>query len=170
MELLLIGILTLAAATLFFHSILFSAMRRQETAARLGLRARKQVEGAALFNLFQPLLPGLSRRLKKLSWNSYRHWTERKLIIAGYKGMNQDWNRLKKAYSWLTEEQLRAALNYYSCYPDEIESRIEADAAIAPETLYERYPFMRPPHEVLSRRRSQSNNRGNPPKRGIRRG
>ena len=92
------------------------------------------------------------------------------LIIAGFKGMNQDWNRLKKAYSWLTEEQLRAALNYYSCYPDEIESRIEADAAIAPETLYERYPFMRPPHEVLSRRRSQSNNRGNPPKRGIRRG
>ena len=86
MELLLIGILTLAAATLFFHSILFSAMRRQETAARLGLRARKQVEGAALFNLFQPLLPNLSRKLKKLSWNSYHHWTERKLIIAGYKG------------------------------------------------------------------------------------
>ena len=91
------------------------------------------------------------------------------LIIAGYQSMKQDWNRLKKTYRWLTEEQLRTALNYYACYPDEIESRIQANEAIALEKVYERYPFMRPPHEVLSRRRSQSNNRGNPPKRGIRR-
>ena len=92
------------------------------------------------------------------------------LIIAGYKSMNQDWNRLKKAYQWLTEEQLRTALNFYACYPDEIDSRIQTNEAVTPAKVYARHPFMRPPHEVLSRRRSESNNRGNPPPKRIRRG
>ena len=68
------------------------------------------------------------------------------LIIATYKTVNGDWNRLKKAYHWLTEEQLRAALNYYECYSSEILSRIHANEGITPEAVYERYPFMRPVH------------------------
>ena len=91
------------------------------------------------------------------------------LIIASYKSMNEDWNRLRKTYPWLTSDQLRAALNYYLCYPDEIESRIQANEAIVPETVYERYPFMRTANEVLSRRRSQSNNRRNLTKKRNRR-
>ena len=92
------------------------------------------------------------------------------LIIAAYKSVDKDWNRLKKAYHWLREEQLRAALNYYECYPEEIASRIQANEGITPDAVYERYPFMRPVNEVLSRRRSQSNNRRNTPKRRSRRG
>jgi uncharacterized protein (DUF433 family) len=92
------------------------------------------------------------------------------LIVASYKRMNGDWNRLKRAYHWLNEEQLRAALNYYECYPGEITGRIRANEAITPEAVYTRYPFTRRVNEVLSRRRSQSNNRRNPPKRRLRRG
>src|SRR5438067_3833636 len=60
------------------------------------------------------------------------------LIIATYKRVNKDWNRLKKAYHWLSEEELRAALNYHECYPDEIASRIHANEDITPEAVYER--------------------------------
>jgi len=91
------------------------------------------------------------------------------LIIAAFKAMEEDWARLKKAYHWLTEEQLRAAVNYYQCYPDEIDRRIQSSETITSETLYERYPFMRPHDEVLSRRRPKSNHRGNPSKTGSRR-
>src|SRR2546429_9848549 len=35
-------------------------------------------------------------------------------IVASYKRMKGDWNRLRKSYSWHSKEQLRAALNYYT--------------------------------------------------------
>ncbi len=91
------------------------------------------------------------------------------LIVASYKTMTEDWRRLRKTYHWLTSDQLRAALNYYACYPDEVESRIQSNEALTPEAVYERYPFMRPTNEVLSRRRSQPSDRRNPPKRRNRR-
>src|SRR5437016_79544 len=34
------------------------------------------------------------------------------LIIAAHRSLKEDWNRLQKAYHWLSEEQLRAAMNY----------------------------------------------------------
>src|SRR5712671_6301127 len=45
------------------------------------------------------------------------------LIIAAHQSVKEDWKRLKKAYPWLSEEQLRVALNYYHCYPEEIDAR-----------------------------------------------
>src|SRR5262245_14949373 len=92
------------------------------------------------------------------------------LIIGAYKNVHEDLSRLRKVYPQLSEEQLRAALNYYRCYPDEIDARIQANEAITPEVLYKRYPFMQPAHaEVLSRRGSKSHNRRNPPKKRARR-
>ena len=109
---------------------------------------------------------GSGKRTARIAGTGNYVW----LIIAAYKSMNKDWNRLKKAYHWLSEEQLRATLNYYQCYPQEIEARIQANEAITAETLYERYPFMRATHaELLSRRGSQSNNRKNSAKRRTRR-
>jgi len=92
------------------------------------------------------------------------------MIVAAYKNVNEDFIRLKKAYPRLSEGQLKAALNYYDCYPQEIDTRIEANEAIAPETLYKRYPFMRPANaEILSRRRSQPKHRRNSAKKRARR-
>ena len=109
---------------------------------------------------------GGGKRTARIAGTGHYVW----LIIAAYKSMDKSWNRLKKAYRGLTEEQLRAALNYYHCYPEEIDARIQANEAITPETLYERYPFMRPTNaELLSRRGSESNNRRNPAKRRARR-
>jgi len=91
------------------------------------------------------------------------------LIAATYKAVDHDWNRLRKAYHWLNEEQLRAAINYSECYPQEIEAGIQSNEAVTPEAVYKRYPFMKP-NEVLSGRGSQSRHRGNPPKKRLRRG
>lgn len=92
------------------------------------------------------------------------------LVIAAYKSVEQDWESLQEAYHWLTENQLKAALNYYQCYPEEIDTRIQANEAITPEPLWERYPFTRPPNdEVLPRRRSQSGNRRHTAKKQNRR-
>jgi uncharacterized protein (DUF433 family) len=66
-------------------------------------------------------------------------------IIMGYRSVDEDWDRLRESYHWLTEYQLRSALAYAEAYHDEIERRIQRDEQWTPEKLYEMYPFMRPP-------------------------
>ena len=39
-------------------------------------------------------------------------------VIATYKGVDEDLNRLQKAYHWLTEQPLRSAIGYYNTYPE----------------------------------------------------
>ena len=67
-------------------------------------------------------------------------------IIMGYRSVDEDWDRLREGYDWLTEHQLRSALAYAEAYPEEIERRIQRDEQWTPEKIYETYPFMRPPH------------------------
>ena len=91
-------------------------------------------------------------------------------IIAAYQSVGRNWKRLADAHDELTESQLRAALGYYRCYPDEIDARLRANDAWSPERLRERYPFMRGAiDEVLPRRGSQSKDRRPASKRPRRR-
>jgi hypothetical protein len=45
-------------------------------------------------------------------------------LIATYKSLETSPARLRKAYPWLSDAQLRAALGYYAGYPEEIDRRI----------------------------------------------
>ena len=63
-------------------------------------------------------------------------------IIATYKSVNIDIERLKKAYHWLTEQQLRSAIGYYNAYRDEIEQQIERNESWTRETISKHYPFL----------------------------
>jgi len=63
-------------------------------------------------------------------------------IIATYRSVKQDLKRLKKAYHWLTQEQLRAALSYYEVYPREIDQQIEHNERWTAERIKERLPLM----------------------------
>ena len=65
-------------------------------------------------------------------------------IIRAFRDMDEDWERLRAAYHWLSENQLRAALAYAAAYPEEIGERLRADERWTPETLWATYPFMRP--------------------------
>ena len=65
-------------------------------------------------------------------------------VIASYRGMGQDWERLKKAFHWLSDDQLRAALTYAETFLDEINARAEALESFCIEEIWERYPATRP--------------------------
>ena len=63
-------------------------------------------------------------------------------IIAAYKSVGKNLNRLKRAYHWLTAQQLQAALGYYKAYPEEIDRLIAANEGQTPERVHERHPVL----------------------------
>ena len=67
-------------------------------------------------------------------------------IIAASQSVKKDPARLQKSFHWLSPEQLRAALAYYSAYPQEIDRQIEKNQRWSEEEIRKRYPFMSP-HE-----------------------
>jgi len=81
-----------------------------------------------------------SGRVARLAGTGIKVW----LLVRDYRDMDSDWDRLREAYHWLTEQQLRTALAYAEAYPDEIDRRIDLDESWTPERVYAEYPFMRP--------------------------
>jgi uncharacterized protein (DUF433 family) len=63
-------------------------------------------------------------------------------IIATHRSVGQSAERLRKAYHWLSAEQLRAAIGYYRTYPEEIDQLIDQNEGWTEKSLKERYPFM----------------------------
>ena len=63
-------------------------------------------------------------------------------VIATYKGVGEDFNRLRQAYHWLTEQQLRAAVGYYLVYREEIDRLIKQNEGLTKEHIHKRYPFL----------------------------
>ncbi|MDA8189795.1 MAG: hypothetical protein M0T85_16770 [Dehalococcoidales bacterium] len=65
-------------------------------------------------------------------------------VVQAYRSVENSWARLKEAFHWLSETQLRAALAYAEAYPDEIEERIRRDEQWTASAIGKRYPFMSP--------------------------
>jgi uncharacterized protein (DUF433 family) len=65
-------------------------------------------------------------------------------VIAAFKSLEKDLKRLRKAYHWLSNEQLKAALGYYAAYPQEIDRLIQQNEGWDETRVADRYPFMRP--------------------------
>jgi len=63
-------------------------------------------------------------------------------FIATFKGLGEDYNKLKEAYHWLSNQQIRSALSYYALYPDDIEERITRNDNITQEQVIKRFPFL----------------------------
>lgn len=63
-------------------------------------------------------------------------------IIATYQSVNNDFNRLKKTYNWLTIQQLRAAIGYYNLYQEEIDNLISENAGWTSDEIAKKYPFL----------------------------
>lgn len=81
-------------------------------------------------------------------------------VVATCQSVGQNWTRLTRACDTLGESQLRAALAFYRCYPEEIDERIAANESWSPERLAGRYPFTRSRiDEILPGRRPQSKSR-----------
>ena len=63
-------------------------------------------------------------------------------IIANYKGVDGDFERLQNTYHWLSELQLRAALGYYRAYADEIDGLMLRNESWNVDKIQDRYPFL----------------------------
>jgi uncharacterized protein (DUF433 family) len=85
---------------------------------------------------------GVTGRRARVAGTGLEVWE----IVSTFKGVQQDFKRLKKAYHWLTEQQLRAAMGYYSAYSDEIDLQINRNESWSKETLFKRYPFLSKAH------------------------
>ena len=66
-------------------------------------------------------------------------------VISTWKACGADYGQLQRDYPWLDEAQLRAALNYYELYPEEIEARLEQEGRWTEERVRAELPFARPP-------------------------
>jgi uncharacterized protein (DUF433 family) len=65
-------------------------------------------------------------------------------LVRTYRAVGDDRDRLGKAYHWLSNDQVRAALGYYAAHPDEIDRRIERDDAWTAERLAREHPTITP--------------------------
>ena len=63
-------------------------------------------------------------------------------FIATFKGLGENYDRLKKAYHWLSDQQIRSALSYYALYPNEIDERIHRNDDITEAQIIDRFPFL----------------------------
>ena len=64
-------------------------------------------------------------------------------VIATYKSVKENFKRVRKSYHWLSPEQIKAALGYYTIYPQEIDRLIKQNEQWSDEKVRDRYPFMR---------------------------
>lgn len=63
-------------------------------------------------------------------------------VIATYQSVDREVGRLREAYHWLSDPQLRAALGYYAAYPDEIDRRIALNERWTEERLLAQHPSL----------------------------
>ena len=66
-------------------------------------------------------------------------------FIATFKGLGENYNKLKKTYHWLNDQQIRSALSYYALYPDEIDEKITRNENITQEQVIKSFPFLSKP-------------------------
>ena len=81
---------------------------------------------------------GVSGRRAKVAGTGIEVWE----MIAAYKSVGKDLKKLKKAYHWLSQEQVKAVLSYYSAYPEEIDRLIERNESWTKKKIEERHPLM----------------------------
>ena len=83
---------------------------------------------------------GVSGRRARLAGTGIEVWE----VIAAFLSVKRDYKRLKKSYHWLTDQQLRSALAYYSLFKGEIDEQIRRNETWTKEKVVEKYPFLSP--------------------------
>ena len=81
---------------------------------------------------------GVTGRRARIAGTGLEVWE----VIATLKSVDEDFDRLRSAYHWLNELQLRAALGYYRAYPKEIEALIGQNRKWTKESIHRTYPLL----------------------------
>lgn len=64
-------------------------------------------------------------------------------VVATWKEVGRNYERLRASYDWLTEPQLRAALSYHELYEAEVEAQLERERQLTQERVQRELPFTR---------------------------
>lgn len=81
---------------------------------------------------------GIHGRRARIAGTGIEIWE----VIAAYKSVEEDFERLKTTFHWLSEPQLRIALGYYRAYPEEIDHLMSQNEGWNLETIHEKFPFL----------------------------
>ena len=81
---------------------------------------------------------GVAGRRARIAGTGLEVWE----IIGTYKSIDADFKRLQKAYHWLSEHQLRAAIGYYKAYRDEIDYQLSRNESLSKEAVFKQHPFL----------------------------
>ena len=81
---------------------------------------------------------GVSGRRARIAGTGIEVWE----IIATYHSVGKDFKRLRKAYHWLLEQQIRSAIGYYNLYKEEIHTLIAENENWTPEQIKKKYPSL----------------------------
>lgn len=81
---------------------------------------------------------GVSGKRARIAGTGIEVWE----VVATYRSVGEDFERLSKSYHWLTVQQLKSALGYYRVYTSEIDAIIADNEALTPEEIRKRYPFL----------------------------
>lgn len=81
---------------------------------------------------------GVTGRRPRIAGTGIEVWE----MIATYKSVGRDENRLHQAYHWLSKQQVNAALCYYKAYPEDIERIIRQNEEMTRELIDKIYPFL----------------------------
>jgi uncharacterized protein (DUF433 family) len=65
-------------------------------------------------------------------------------MVSIYKALGESWDNYRAWFDWLRDEQLKAALEYYRLYPEEIDARLKVEDDFRIEDVWEKYPFTNP--------------------------
>lgn len=67
-------------------------------------------------------------------------------VIKAFHEMDDNWDDLRQAFNWLSDEQLRAALEYYAEHKVALDERLESADHVEErvEELWRKYPHLRP--------------------------
>ncbi|MEK6692907.1 MAG: hypothetical protein AABY44_05710 [Nitrospirota bacterium] len=64
-------------------------------------------------------------------------------LVSAYQELNNNLSALKKAFHWLTDRQIMAAIGYAKTYPEEIKRLIKMNKAWSKEKAHAELPFAR---------------------------
>jgi uncharacterized protein (DUF433 family) len=81
---------------------------------------------------------GVSGKRARIAGTGIEVWE----VVATYRSVGENFERLSKSYHWLTVQQLKSALGYYGVYTAEIDAIIADNEALTPEEIRKRYPFL----------------------------
>jgi uncharacterized protein (DUF433 family) len=81
---------------------------------------------------------GATGRRAKIAGTGIDIWE----FIATFKGLGENYDKIKKTYHWLSEQQIRSALTYYALYPEDIDDRITRNENLSEAKVIKRFPFL----------------------------